>query len=1455
MAPLPHVHICLTSADNPENTIFIRSSILHLRSQRHRPPAVTTECEAEPITTQSLPWTACHHGSSAGYHPVMAMPERDQRSISPALRHVQDISALAFAEIDVVAARDGTTPVRLSGGAYVTRVVEGRLLERLTTPSITALVGEAGYGKTALLSQIHRRLTEIGRLPLLIPATALLAEGDTGAGLTTEILDDAIRDAVRAQLPVVLLVDTLDLLLQHQGTRGRVNALLGLAARHRIPALVTSRPVEARQLEVDYDDKEDERGPENSIAGIRLGPFDRTEQPVAIEAYARAFYDEERVPEVVASVSDASLRGLPLREVCRIPLALRLMFELYAPDEVPPNDIDTITLYERYWWRRIEEDHRGSPAYRDQHDLSLEAEAVALALLTAGVVESETTRLVERARQLTQVSGTAADAAVQALHARGVLLMPANSQRVRFFHQTFFEHAAARGVASRGTALLTALAAQVAADPLDLFYGEVAAQVLLLAGRDARVSTVFVEHLLRGWLRTDDANLLTLTLRTYARMPAPSRFLRAGAETALRRAPVDAVRDYLRLLPSVHHIGFERVEAELVLLWHRAGPQGDARIDRALAFDVVGALARFSAQQPEAVQRFLINHGCLDWLADQPPDEWRRRDNVHLQLLEPLSQYAPRWCATELTRCLTAFASTRNVEGMAEILELMGRLAAAAPLPTDVATALAEMVWTVQNETNAERLEHAYAVLRAGQLTEQSGVGLLAHTCSALGPRRGAPSPWSKAGRRAELRACAEAAGALDSREAGAFLSALLTERDPTRQEGVCTVLGQALADEHRPPSSLAEHARRRCRQELTRLPADRRADRTRPAPMLFVNALHGANVEGEQLLVALPDEVPEENWYRRDALLPLLVHAALAGRPDAIRALRRVTTVGVDGMQRQVLRTSVLARLQYAARAGSHAAFGYLISEAGRSGDVTDVCAVLRRTTTVTTQLLADHHGELRRLRALLVEAGNRDQRRQGFVLWRLLLERGVERAPGPTLLVDVLERRPSAYLVISTLELLLASIRSADWAGVDPESLLDPLWTVIERGAALRSRPTTSPGGSRDLGTEQVRTQEVLARRALLAANARLVALPPSGPRRQSFARRVFALVWDAGYQLDDKSDRLAFTACFAELGHLLKRVGGPTSSQMVLDTAQRLNQLAPTPTRWREELASSWYSAIADAIAGMPLGEQERFVTQLLEHDVDLAAIAVRACIDHVRPTPLWLRDLEPRMPQTVREHYQSALYRQAREGSQRPIPDLFELALRPPDLAGHDIPETSMPDTRTVFVIQDRDEEARKALYGFLRALDLRPVEWEENVHKTGSAAPFLGDVLARAFEDTQAAIVLLTPDDVASLHPNLHGANEPDYETRPTGQPRANVLFEAGMALALHPQRTIIIEIGQLRPFSDIGGRNVIRFDGSVEKLKKIAQRLKNAGCTINDTGTDWLDTTRFTGLDAYTRRP
>jgi predicted nucleotide-binding protein len=152
------------------------------------------------------------------------------------------------------------------------------------------------------------------------------------------------------------------------------------------------------------------------------------------------------------------------------------------------------------------------------------------------------------------------------------------------------------------------------------------------------------------------------------------------------------------------------------------------------------------------------------------------------------------------------------------------------------------------------------------------------------------------------------------------------------------------------------------------------------------------------------------------------------------------------------------------------------------------------------------------------------------------------------------------------------------------------------------------------------------------------------------------------------------------------------------------------------------------------------------------------------------------------------------------------------------------------SRRVMVVHGRDVRLRDSMFDFLRALDLDPLEWTELVRLTGTAAPYVGDVLDAGFETAQAVVVLLTPDDDARLAPRLVSDTDPAHERDLTGQARPNVLFEAGMAFGRFPTRTVIVEIGNLRPFSDVGGRHTIRLDDSTQRRQEFAMRLRDAGC-------------------------
>jgi predicted nucleotide-binding protein len=176
------------------------------------------------------------------------------------------------------------------------------------------------------------------------------------------------------------------------------------------------------------------------------------------------------------------------------------------------------------------------------------------------------------------------------------------------------------------------------------------------------------------------------------------------------------------------------------------------------------------------------------------------------------------------------------------------------------------------------------------------------------------------------------------------------------------------------------------------------------------------------------------------------------------------------------------------------------------------------------------------------------------------------------------------------------------------------------------------------------------------------------------------------------------------------------------------------------------------------------------------------------------------------------------------------------------SGESDPDESEADPRKVMVVHGRDEEARRAMFDFLRALGLVPQEWSALVAETGSAAPYIGQVLTAAFKIAKAVVVLFTPDDEGWLKEEFRQANDPPEETQPTPQARPNVLFEAGMALGVHPDRTVLVELGKLRPFSDIYGRHVVRLNHTEKPLKEIASRLKTAGCDVDESGSDWAST-------------
>jgi predicted nucleotide-binding protein len=165
-------------------------------------------------------------------------------------------------------------------------------------------------------------------------------------------------------------------------------------------------------------------------------------------------------------------------------------------------------------------------------------------------------------------------------------------------------------------------------------------------------------------------------------------------------------------------------------------------------------------------------------------------------------------------------------------------------------------------------------------------------------------------------------------------------------------------------------------------------------------------------------------------------------------------------------------------------------------------------------------------------------------------------------------------------------------------------------------------------------------------------------------------------------------------------------------------------------------------------------------------------------------------------------------------------------------------------KSVMVVYGRDRNLRDSMSIFLRALKLNPIEWSEAVRATGKASPYVGEILEAAFEMAQAIVVMLTPDESVQLRRELC-SDDAEFARETSFQPRANVLIEAGMALARAEDRTVLVQIGDARLASDIHGRHVVRLDDSPEQRNELAQRLRTAGCEPDTSNPDWYRSGTF----------
>ncbi|WP_308016665.1 5'-methylthioadenosine/S-adenosylhomocysteine nucleosidase [Streptomyces rhizosphaericus] len=916
------------------------------------------------------------------------------------------------------------SPPQLSGGLYVRRAIQDRVVEALydDDPKAVLVTGDAGNGKSSLLWGLARDLTVLEDAEVFLVNAAWLLRPLGGASATpmltpATVVSGATHARTRGRSPVVLL-DTADLLLHDDHHEMTLLDLCEDLAAAGVRLVLTSRPEEANRLRTGF-------------LRMSLGPYDDGEIPHAIRGHA-ALYCPDAVPRDDAArvrrLMEPVARGLPVREVCRSPLQLRLLFELARDDGAFPSaEIDATGLYRRYWDHRVVTDRRqhGNQSATAPEDLSSITGAIAVVLMSDGRTELPREDLVERLasphggpRPPWPYEPARVRSSLDLLLDRGVLGRGA-SDGIHFFHQTMFEYAAARGLLClTGVRALPSLCEWIGSHPRDFFVGAILEQLLMLAAGSERYRGPVRETLIRMAAHEDAMILHTVAVAVAARNPAVG----VSVEPLLATAPHGVARRYAVLAPTVRDTDVDALLPRLHGLWERQEPS--------LREAVLEALERLAAQNSLAVHAALADWGCVRELTG------RRTAGAGLDVLPRLlvltSHIDVASARTGLMEMLD-FALTRGLSELASgVLTLWARhwetLGSA-----EWAAAVQERLQRVRlarKSYDLELFQTALARVLAASWTHDHGLpGDHPVPADDLdgGPAT-ATHPWTR--RLDTAVALLEADDHDTAGNAGLIAATAVLTTLPPGHWAIEATLDRCLAMtgpgaphalQHRMVFPLllsvdcaaAERLVHRLAAMLKALPCPENQAVT-PSQRLALVArriLAHRDVPPHRVRQVLEHsgwDADSELWLSRDGLATLLLPAALGGHPTAVSRIEKATTApaAVRSLVRQSLHRAVTD-------AGLHTErhIGLLVNlslmdadtvlleaiTTGRAKKGTGplpplaherVLAALRASAPALTGLIADE----------IAEGNSGKRHRQALTLWECSVSAGVLPAPGLT-------------------------------------------------------------------------------------------------------------------------------------------------------------------------------------------------------------------------------------------------------------------------------------------------------------------------------------------------------------------------------------------------------------------------------------------------------------------------
>ncbi|KHD77258.1 hypothetical protein MB27_12650 [Actinoplanes utahensis] len=931
---------------------------------------------------------------------------------------------------------------------YVPRVLgavtEDDLLARCAAPSTTLIVGEPGAGKTSLLWRLATRLRERQ------PVVALSAEELSSAAVTVEQIAHTL--AAASPRVTVLLIDTVDLLLRGEVVPDVLTALLRLAKDTGAVTVMTCREQESFLLR--------RRGDDLGLTVDTLGPYDGRELRTAIRGHAQHFLaGAVRDPDALAAtVENAVTRGLPIAEICRRPLTLRMLFELalLEPGDAVHGDqdairveIDMTDLFDRHWLLRVVTDRRRNAGGAEEPDASPAAEFLAVLMVASGRLRlSETEIGIEWQRAGRGQAGILD--AVAALRRRHVLHGAAET--LEYFHQIFFEYACARALIRMPPAAIEELVDRTI-QLNDPFLAAITQQVLIYACRStleaARLDPIFAKLLSArhdGIRRTAIAAYAQARFRGPQTVAVARRLLEPPEDPALQRE-AGLVKRYMEFLPRVRHEDTVSALEDLACIW-RWEPASVKKV-------VVAALAALAASYPERVSSFVESEriDCFGWFEGLTGEQARVLRGGPLLLVERLAAADRAWARgklLDLARKVCEGTSTHDA--LAAVLTTAATIADG---HGDLRDFLAAEFIDIPTKTSGiDALNPALAAIhRSLWLSAGRSAGELLDDIIA--------ADESQLSRRARLWALAEITHACPPDVVEDVLTRALAVQDRRLQAEVCDYLlvrllqgpyRLALAGAPQPATTPASKiARERCVAGMRSLPltGGERVGGLRRPGILWRDALEHAGLPPDEIASVMKQIVEpadaNRSWLRPDAFAAFLAPAAVGGHDGAAVALNAWARRSrpARGEQEQKSRTIIVTRLR-GLFPRHPAVLGQLIADGRVENDGSHLARLINDSATGHGAAPAENAASVAELAYLLRASPVEHTRRDGYVLLRWAARAGEEVEAGAVVTGLRDENREEALnAVLALLETVLdigEPTREWTWS-----ASFEPIWTAL--------------------------------------------------------------------------------------------------------------------------------------------------------------------------------------------------------------------------------------------------------------------------------------------------------------------------------------------------------------------------------------------------------------------------